>query len=29
MALIGGGRECIHAPMIPQLQMPELAFWLT
>jgi len=29
MALIGGGRQCIHAPIIPHLQVPEPAVWLT
>ncbi len=29
MALIGGGRYCIHAPMIPQPQVLEPAGWLT
>jgi hypothetical protein len=29
MVLIGGARWCVHATMIPQLRMPELAGWLT
>ena len=29
MALIGGGRQCIHAPIIPHLQVPEPAVSLT
>src|SRR5215211_3987441 len=29
MALKGAGRQCVHAPMIPQLQVAEPAVWLT
>jgi len=28
MALIGGRRQCVHAPMIPHLQVAEPAVWL-
>src|SRR6266545_2202511 len=29
MVLIGAGRQCVHAPMIPHLQVAEPAVWLT